>query len=98
MHAKGDIIVIDDHINLMGVNQYAQMVIKGAVVILTGRHGRIHGYVVHVDVAADEFFEEHDIEVLREKEVVRVDAAAKTITVASSAPSWSASARGWRRR
>jgi NADPH-dependent 2,4-dienoyl-CoA reductase/sulfur reductase-like enzyme len=31
---------------------------------------------------ADEFFAEHDIEVLREKEVVRVDAATKTITFA----------------
>src|SRR5918993_4981061 len=31
---------------------------------------------------ADEFFAEHDIEVLREKEVVRVDAATKTVTFA----------------
>ncbi|MDQ3802444.1 MAG: FAD-dependent oxidoreductase [Acidobacteriota bacterium] len=33
-----------------------------------------------IPLRADEFFAEHDIEVLREKEVVRVDVATKTIT------------------
>src|ERR1044072_8971424 len=33
-----------------------------------------------IPLRADEFFAEHDLEVLREKEVVRVDAATKTIT------------------
>jgi NADPH-dependent 2,4-dienoyl-CoA reductase/sulfur reductase-like enzyme/nitrite reductase/ring-hydroxylating ferredoxin subunit len=39
-----------------------------------------HAEPAWIPLRADEFFAEHDIEVLRDKEVVRVDAATKTVT------------------